>query len=385
MNFSRAYVLETVAAAVAAAVFPGCGPGDGSAEFDRGMKLFEEKKFSLAAVEFAESSRLAPGGANALLMEARAKLAAGDKAGAVKAAKAGLALAPDAPDAIEIAAQTLFFAGDAKASSELFSRLAEGGGFSPSERSAGFSGLGAAEMAAVSSGNIEVRRETARGALLRALRLDPSNAPARYNLAMLYRDTFGYPGPALDQFALYARIDKSGSGRVVKVREKIIPELKASMAAETARRVGEGPRDSVASSKSLRTAVEAMEKKRYPAAYAAYAAAFKQDPSNAQAALGLAEAAFKRTPGKAGAAEAFKYARAAAALRPGSKEILLRAGTFAAKAGNEAGAIEAYSRALAVSPSDAQTALALENSYIRAGKKRAAESVREYRKSLSAK
>ena len=374
MNSFRRYALEAFAAAVVAAA--GCGEKDGSAEYARGVKLFDRKDFEAAAAEFSTRVALAPGDVDAKLMLSRTMTALGDLPKAVKAAEDALALEPKAVDAKMLAAETAFYARDYKKARKHFGEVANDVSLPVEVRSAGECGLAVVDIGAMAGGNMEFNRESARIHLFTAVRLDPRNAPARYHLGLLYRDSFGYSEAALDQFELYARLDKKDTNRVARVRAKTIPELKDAIAKNPVRKAAS--RDSALSAKELRRAEEAFSKKQFKTARLRYAEAFKADPLNHLAAAGLADAWYASEPTKAGAAEAFRHCKAACSLRPGSKELLLKAGDYANKCGNAAGAVEAYSRALAASPNDAGAIRALAEAYANNGKPRIGELFRRY-------
>ena len=382
MNFFRRYALDILAAAALAAV-AGCGEKDGSAEYAKGAKLFDKKEFDAAAAEFSKCVALAPENVDAKLMLARTMTALGDLPKAVKAAEDALALEPKAVDARLLAAETAFYARDYKKARKHFGGVANDVSLPVETRSAGECGLAVVDIADMAGGNMEFNRESARIHLFTAIRLDPRNAPARYHLGLLYRDSFGYSEAALDQFELYARLDKTDTDRISRVRSKIIPGLKDAIAKNPVRK--SATRDSAASAKALRRAEEAVAKKQFKTARLRYADAYKADPLNHLAAAGLADAWYASEPTKAGAAEAFKYCKIACALRQGSKELLMKAGDYAKKCGNSAGAVEAYSRAVAASPNDVASARALAEAYAKNGKPRVGELFKRYGGSLAAR
>ena len=382
MNFSPRYVLDMLAAA-ALAVLAGCGEKDGSAEYAKGAELFDKKEFDAAAAEFSKCIALRPDNVDAKLMLARTMTALGDLPKAVKAAEDALALEPKATDAKMLAAETAFYARDYKKARKHFGEIANDVSLPVETRSAGECGLAVVDIGDMAGGNMELNRESARIHLFTAVRLNPRNAPARYHLGLLYRDSFGYSEAALDQFELYARLDRKDTNRVARVRAKTIPELKDAIAKNPARRVER--RDSAASAKELRRAEEAVAKKQFKTARLRYADAYKADPLNHLAAAGLADAWYASEPTKAGAAEAFKYCKAACALRPNSKEYLMKAGDYARKSGNAAGAVEAYSRAVATSPNDIGAIRALAEAYANNGKPRVGELFKRYGGMLGAK
>ncbi|MBP5791278.1 MAG: hypothetical protein J6W80_03355, partial [Kiritimatiellae bacterium] len=69
------------------------------------------------------------------------------------------------------------------------------------------------------------------------------------------------------------------------------------------------------------------------------------------AAVALAKACAMADP-KGGDQESLKYYMAACALKPRSKDTLMAAGDLAMKTASYASAVQAYSRAVAVSPND---------------------------------
>ena len=382
MNFSQKYARSVMAAAAAAAlVSGGCGRSDGTAEYEAGVKAFEGGNFNEARDKFSKSLEYGPENASAAIMLARTLVASGDLKAASAAAEKAMELAPGDADAVMTAAQTAFYARNYALARKLFGELASKPGYTPQIRSAALASLAVVDIACISGRDMEYFRESARTGFLLARRSDPRNAAARYHLALLYRDSYGYAESALDQFELYARLDRKDAARVERTRTKTIPELRETIAKNPQRSAER--RDSLLSAKELRNAETARAKGDFKAARKAYERARRADALNFQAVMGLAETSYRASPTKAGATEAFRLCREAWGLRPTSKEALVKAGEYALKAGNAAGAVEAYSRALAAAPNDAATAAALANAFVKNGKRRAAEPVARYARELS--
>ena len=73
MSFSQSSALKCASAVLAAAIL-GCGPRDGSKEFEQGKAAYELRDLKKAETLFARSAALAPQDTDRLLYLARTEL-----------------------------------------------------------------------------------------------------------------------------------------------------------------------------------------------------------------------------------------------------------------------------------------------------------------------
>lgn len=381
----RSYALKSAFAATAlAAIAAGCGPKDGSAAYAEGNAAYAARDLVRAAKCFDESLKLTPGSADTWLMLARVRMEQGDMEGASAASAKASELAPGDADVVEIAGQIAYLQKDVAKAREAFATLARSE--DAQARSRGYCSLGVMEMASIagSGATADLGAARARVALLTAVRFDGRNACARYHLGRLYRDAFGYNEAALDQFELFVRLESRDGERVRSVQRRVIPELRDSIAKAAARRTGADRRDSAASAAALKKGDEAFAKGQFKTARLRYGEALQADVLSYQAALGLAKSWEKTDVTANGQAEALKCYKVAAQLRPSSYAALMATGNLAVKLGHHAAAVEAYSRAMAVKPSDISAIDGLIRSLRKCDKPKAASVYQDYRSALPA-
>lgn len=352
MNFFRKSVHDIVLAAFSAACLAAAGCARTPQRlYEDGAEAFANGEFTDAQISLTECLELEPENVNALLMLTRTHLMLGQMPLAVQTVEKALTLEPDAPDVLQLGGQTGFYAAKYDLSTRCYRAMCENKDFTAQDKAVGWTGLALVDIISMVDGKADFKRERARTSLYKAIRLDPRNASARYHLGMLYRD-FEYYEVALDQFELYLRLDQTDRDRAEKVRSSLIPAIKESIASARAA-IGSSKNDSVSSVRFMKQAVEAWNKRHYKTARLRYNDAYNADKTNYRAAYGLALAWEKTAPTKAGYGEAFKYCRIASALRPTSKEMLMKSAELAVGAGNNLGAAEAYSRALCIGFNDA--------------------------------
>ena len=324
----------------------GCGPKDGVKEYADGMAAYELRNLEKAGKLFAKCLVYAPENVDALVMLARVQCDRGEIAEAGRTIERASALASDVPDVALLDAEIAFYAKDYKRAVARFSSVAENAKLGAEERSRGWTGLGIVEMTCD-------RRDFARIAFLRAIRLDNRNAAAHYHLGLLYRgDTFGYLNAARDEFKIFVRLGEKADSRALHAQRVIIPGIDDDIARRKAARPGASRRDSNAASAALERALAAWKKNDFKTARREYEAAYKADVLSAPAALGLAQAWAKTDASAAGLQKSLDYYKEACALNPGSIKTLLTAGDLAAKLGQHATAAELYSRAVAADPAN---------------------------------
>lgn len=380
MKFYPGYVRSAAAALAIAAA--GCGV-DAAREEAFGRQAFEAGDWRGAAEHFAKSIEAAPGGVDATIMLARAKLALGE----LDAATAALASLPpeNASDAdvVLLSAQIDFFAKRHASARDAFLRIARNASLNAETRSEGWAGAGAVDcfLASVAPESDPLLRDKARTELLAALRLNRRNAAARYHLGHLYRDVFGYVEAAKQQFDYFVYLDNAAGKRTQDVMRKIIPALKAEIAAKAAARPGAAGRNSVECAALLAKADGRMAKKDYATASKLYSDALSKDPLSYPAAIGLARSREQNKNLK----DALRAYIIAVELDPYAVQTALDAAALAGRLGRWASATELYSRALAASDTSAKAAEGLEKALSKAGKTKAAELYRDYRAFIPAR
>ena len=349
MNIFRSYV-HRLAAAAFAAVLAGCGPDDGSAEFEAGKAAFEVRDYKKAERLFAKCAELAPGNVDAFVYLARAELALGNLQNASKWIAAAENLAPEAPDVRLLSAQIAWHVKDFAKATALFSGIAGDTALPAALRAEGWTGCGLVDMAMENA-------HLARVCFLSALRFDSTNAPALYHLGLVYRDKpFGYFEAARDCFSKFVWLagqtpqSDQSIERVQTTQRSIIPELQDSITRAAAERPGASSRNSATCADAISKAEAAKKKGAHKAARQAYQEALAADTLSYQAALGLAEEWLASDSSKDGQIKALEAYRLACALRSGAVKTSLAAGALAMRLGMYAQATEIYSRAVAANP-----------------------------------
>ncbi|MBR1920564.1 MAG: tetratricopeptide repeat protein, partial [Kiritimatiellae bacterium] len=200
-NSSLSSGLSALAALALAA--GGCNPKDGVREYEQGLAAYEVGNLEKAGRLFARSVEYAPANVDALVMCARVQCDRGEIDAAAQTIARATDLSPASPDVALLDAEIAFYAHDYERATRRFTLVAEDKSQTGEIQSLGWTGLGIVEMATDRSD----RRDDARIAFLRAIRLDGRNASARYHLALLYRgDTYGYLDAAKDQFEIFVRL-----------------------------------------------------------------------------------------------------------------------------------------------------------------------------------
>ena len=362
------------ACAALAAVLAGCGPRDGSKEFEKGKEAYGLRDLKKAAQLFERSVVLAPQDVDRLLYLARTELELGELAKAKDAVER--ISADGAADVALLKAQIAWHTKDYKAAADGFAAVANDAKLDASVRAQGWSGLGVVEM-------VCDNRHLARVAFLRAIRLDRRNGAAWYHLGHLYRDGFGYLEAALEQFEIFVRLEEEASPRVQKVQRTIIPALKEQIARTATELPGAASRNSSACATSISAAEAAVKKGNFKSAREAYQQALVADPLSYPAALGLAKAWERTDTTKQGQNKAFEAYKTACALRPGAVSTFLTTGALALKLGLALQAVEIYSRAIAASPNSVDAIDGLIRALRKTGgKAKVAEAYQTYRDSL---
>ena len=378
MSFSQSSALKCASAVLAAAIL-GCGPRDGSKEFEQGKAAYELRDLKKAETLFARSAALAPQDADRLLYLARTELELGELAKAQEAIGRAAENSDGETDVVLLKSQIAWHAKDYAGASSGFSETANDSKLGASVRAQAWAGLGVVEMTCDN-------HHLARVAFLRALRLDRRNAAAWYHLGLLYRDGFGYLEAALEQFEIFIRLEEEASPRVQKVQRTIIPALKDQIARAATEHEGASNRNSAVCATEIAKAEELWKKGKYKDARDRYVQALKSDMLSYPAALGLARAWEKTDATRSGQERALDCYRIACTVRPSAVSTFLVAGSMAAKLGLTLQTVEIYSRAVAANPASLEAIDGLIRALRKSGgKAKVAEAYQQYRLSLARK
>lgn len=351
MNFSRSFALKGACAAAMSALLVACGDNNGEKELAAGLEALSAHELKKAERLFTECLEQDSGKVDAYVGLARVQLELGELPAAREAVDAAAKLEPNAVDVIELGAQVAFHQKDYAVAQQGFRALAGNASLDGTVRAKGWTGLGIVEMA---QNNFDLARVD----FLQALLVDRRNAPARYHLALIYRDSFDYAEAALEQFEFYVRLGQQASPRVQEVQRVHIPALKESIARSLRELPSAANRNSTASAAALQRAQAAEKRGRNDMALQEYRLALKSDPLSYPAALGMAKCLMKTTPSRKRGGisdpqgEALKAYRIACKLRPSAISTYLTTGELAAKRGQHATAVMLYSRTLAADPTN---------------------------------
>lgn len=350
-NSSLSSALKSLfCAAATIAVLSGCDPKDGAAEYAEAKELFGTGNYPKAVRELSVSLQYSPDSVPALLLLAQCRLKLGEIAEARECIAKAEKIEPEAEDVLSLAGEAAFVAKDYAKAREAYGKLAAKGE-TQAARSKALASLGVVDIMGIDGADGDVFRARARTSLLEAIRLDGRNAAARYHLGYLYRYSYEYLPLALDQYEIFVRLLPASDDRVAKVVRGVIPELRDAIARSAAQKPGADRRDADYSSVQFKKGEEAWKKKQYANAKKFYLESYQSDVLNFNAAVALAKACAMADP-KGGDQESLKYYMAACALKPSSKDTLMAAGDLAMKTASYASAVQAYSRAVAVSPND---------------------------------
>ncbi len=354
----------------------GCGPKDGVSEFSEGQAAYETRSLEKAERLFSESLEYAPSSVDALVMLARVQADLGKISEAGATIAKAVELDPKAVDVALLDAEIAFYASDYARAAKRFTDVAQDSAAGAEAQSLGWTGLGIVEMSCD-------KRDLARIAFLRAIRLDRRNPSARYHLGLLYRgDSYGYLDAALEQFEIFVRLGKEADPRAVHAQRVIIPGIKEDITRRAASRTGADKRDSNASASALIRADAAWKKGQYKTAKAEYDKAYKADVLSYPAALGLAKAWEKTDSSAQGRQNTLDWYKVACALRPTAIGTYLTAGALAVKMGQHATACELYSRAVAANPGDISAIDGLIRALRKTGKPKEAAAYQRYRETI---
>lgn len=378
-NISRSFVHNRIILAVLLVALSGCGEEDGVDEIAAGRDAYAAGQLEKADRFYEESLAISSTNLSVLVESARIKLELGEIALADERIARAAAMAPNDLDIVELGAQIAYHGKNYDKAKRAYASMAGNRENTPAVQARGWAGLGVIEMTVNEN-------DRARISFLRALQLDRSNAAAWYHLGMLYRNSFGYLEAALNQFESYVRLEQHADLRVQKVQREIIPELKDAISRAASERPGAAMRNSAKCSEELLKAEADWKKKQYKTAKSHYAAALKADPLSYKAAVGLAkvcEVSDTSVEGKKQTLEAYKIA---CRLRAFAVSTFIVTGDLALNLGQYATAVDLYSRAVAVDPTNITAIDGLIRSLRKAGGKGGiANLYQRYRESIPVK
>ena len=380
---SRSFALKLAAVPLLTLALAGCGKDDGKDALEAAKAAYESSDNKKAEKLLARSLEEAPDNVDALVQQALVKLELGDIPAARAAVDAAAKLAPKDWDVRLLGARTAYHEKNYIRAAKAYGEIAEDRSLPPKVRADGWAGLGIVRMSAAAE-----NRDHARLSFLRAIRLDRRNAAAWYHLGLVYRDGFGYGEAALEAFEIFVRLEQKADRRVQKVQRTFIPDLKDEIARRATERPGASKRDSAASAAAIRQAEAAVKAKKNDTARGAYDRALKADPLSYPAALGLAQcwaktAASKRFPHPQLAA--LENYMVACQLRPSAVSTFLTAAELAVRTGQNATAVNLYSRAMAADYTNKTAIDGLIRALRKAGRTSIASAYQLYRDSLAEK
>ncbi len=369
-----------LAATGAMLLFAGCSKSDGSGEYAEAQKALEARNYEKAEQLFAKCAELAPDNVDALVSLALSRIGRGMIKEARDAAVKASALAPSDIDVRELLAQIAWHAGEFESARELYLPLAEDETVPAEVRSQAYAALGVIDMAMCGTDmQHDWLRDRARTEFLRAISIDRRNAAARYQMALLYRDSFGYNEAALECFRAYLQLANEADARMHRVQRDEMPNLARIINEANASRPGAAGRDVAACAQELKKADAEWKKGAYTKAKQFYSSANKADPLSYEAAYGLAQAWEKFRGGKE---NALKYYQEACKNRTSAVKTFIKTGDLAMELKKYAIATEAYSRAVAANARDITAIDGLIRALRRSNRAKAADVYQRYRETI---
>ncbi len=380
-NFLRSSALEAFFAAAVCAALAGCGSGDGTAELAESRQAFARHDLK-AADKFADKAvKCDAKNVDALVNSARVKIALAHLPEARRDISKAMQLEGEAEDVLLTEAEIAYLSKDYAKAVYDCRKVAEDASRTAEVRSQAYNVIGVVMWSAQ-------QNDEARVSFLRALRLNPRNPAAWYNLGRLYRDGFaGYDMAALRAFEAFVHRAPEADVRVQRVQRFDIKDLREAIARKASSRPGAAQRDSERAAALIQEAQVQAKKGNPKNALAKYEQAIQADPLSFEAVVGKAEILPKadRTPkGSERQLEAYKLA---CELQSGNTDTLLKAAQLAYKyKDHTAEAVDLYSRALATDPSNLQALDGLIASIRKlGGKEDVAKVYQSYRDDLAAR
>ena len=365
------------AAASAALMLAGCGGDDGTEDFVAGQAAVEAKDWAAASVSFDKVTKNCQTNVAAWFYLAVANLELGEAARADAAIKEAVALDPTSPEILVCDARVAFLLKDYERASRNWTLVAEDPSVPAETRSTAYSDLGGLCI-------VQNEREAARLNLFRGLRLNRRNPQVWYHLGKLYRDSFRFDREALECYEFFTRLATETDEHLQLVKDRVIPELKASIANEVADIAGKVQKpDPGKAATAIVEGNKLVQQNKLSQAVKKYEAALQADPLSGPAALALAQTLERYATTAQTNLKALSAWKSAANLSPSSKTALVGAARVALKVGHWSEAASLLSRALAKDPFDVNTIDLLVTAYRKCGHGDIADSYQAYRRSLA--
>lgn len=324
--------------AALALLLTGCGERSGHADIKAGISAYREGRYEKAAAAFLRATEHVTGSPELYCNMGLAYLKLGDVARAQRAFSSALEIAPGQGEALVCLGQIAYLK-NALEDAALWVEKGIPRLGTPADRAAAYTTLGQIETA-------RRRYDFARVAFLRAIRADRKYAPAYYDLATLYRDTYQFREEALDNFELYTHLADLKEPHREKALNSI-SRLKANIdRTRQALNRDDTRRDSSAAAALIGDALSAQLEKRHSRALRLYKSALAADPLAFNAAYGMAITCVKLND-KRGAVEAFKRALE---INPNHQDCYLQAADLLLKLRQYSEATDLLDRAIARSP-----------------------------------
>jgi len=355
----------------------GCGRQDGTEDFAAGRAAIEAGDWASAAAALEKATKACPTNTAAWFYLAVAGIQLGNASGADFAIKEAMALDPTSPEILVCDARTAFLLKDYERASRNWSLVAGDPSVPADVRVQAYSDLGALAI-------VNDEREEARLYLYRGLRIDRKNPQIWYHLGKLYRDSFRFDREALECYEFFTRLAPDSDPFVQRVKDRVIPELKASIANEMAELAGTQMKpDAGKAATAIVEGNKLVQQNKLSQAIRKYEEALAADPLSGPAALALAQTLERYATTAQTNMKALSAWKTAANLSPSSKAALVGAARVALKVGHWSEAAALLSRALAKDPFDVSTLDMLVTAYRKCGHGTTADSYQAYRRSLA--
>ncbi len=337
---------NNILAVLALSVVAGCGPDDGSADFEKAEAAYAARDLQTAVLCYGTAAEKNPTNFTARMKLALANVDLGEIDAAKAAIDSALAVDPASAEARLLDGNIAYLAKDYARAKKAFADISSAKQLPKEIRS----------KAMVSQAVLEITAnmfDRARVSLWRAIRLDRRNAAAWYHLGYLSRDTYRFEDAALEQFQMASRL-MTDPVRVKTVMQDIIPTIRESLRAKIAGKPGAAARDPGAAAK-LVTEGEGLVKRDPKKAAAKFTEAYAKDPLSYAAAWNFAKAKDDSAKSDADVARVLTAFQDAIDQRPNSQLTYRTAAQFALSRRRPIRAEKFLSQALAHDPEDKRT------------------------------
>ena len=337
---------NNILAVLALSVVAGCGPDDGSADFEKAEAAYAARDLQTAVLCYGTAAEKNPTNFTARMKLALANVDLGEIDAAKAAIDSALAVDPASAEARLLDGNIAYLAKDYARAKKAFADISSSKHLPKEIRS----------KAMVSQAVLELTAnmfDRARVSLWRAIRLDRRNAAAWYHLGYLSRDTYRFEDAALEQFQMASRL-MTDPVRVKTVMQDIIPTIRESLRAKIAGKPGAAARDPGAAAK-LVTEGEGLVKRDPKKAAAKFTEAYAKDPLSYAAAWNFAKAKDDSAKSDADVARVLTAFQDAIDQRPNSQLTYRTAAQFALNRRRPIRAEKFLSQALAHDPEDKKT------------------------------